>query len=267
MDRRSLGIFDSGLGGLTVVKEIKRKLPYESIIYLGDTARVPYGTRSKETVTKFSLQDTHFLTGQKVKCVVIACNTASALAFKEVKRKLTIPVFDVVSAGAKMAVETTKNKKIGVIGTRGTIASHAYQKAIHKQNPEALVYEKACPLFVPLIEEGEIRGKVIEMLASKYLNPLKNGKIDTLILGCTHYPIIKNIIQEKIGKRVALVNSGEEIAKVLSSFLREKKLEAPKNLNPVRKYYVTDLTKRFIDIANMFLGENISGSIKKINLE
>ena len=267
MDRRSLGVFDSGLGGLTVVKEIKKRLPNESIVYLGDTARVPYGTRSKETVTKFSLQDAHFLTGQKVKCIVIACNTASALAFKEVRRRLTIPVFDVVSVGAKMAVEITKNKKIGVIGTRGTVASQAYQKAIRKQNPKILVHEKACPLFVPLIEEGEIRGKVIEMLASKYLNPLKNDKIDTLILGCTHYPIIEDIIQAKIGKRVALVNSGEEIAKVLLSFLREKKLEAPKNLNPVREYYVTDLTKRFIDIANMFLGENISGSIKKINLE
>jgi len=267
MDKRPVGIFDSGLGGLTVVKEIKKRLPNEGIIYLGDTARVPYGTRSKETVTEFSLQDAHFLTGQKVKCIVIACNTASALAFKEVKRKLTIPVFDVVSAGAKMAVETTKNKKIGVIGTRGTIASHAYQKAIHKQNPEALVCEKTCPLFVPLIEEGEIKGKVIEMLASKYLNPLKNDKIDTLILGCTHYPIIEDIIQAKIGKKATLVNSGKEIAKVLSSFLKEKKLEAPKNLNPMRKYYVTDLTKRFIDIANVFLGENISGLIKKINLE
>lgn len=267
MDKRPVGIFDSGLGGLTVVKEIKKRLPNESIVYLGDTARVPYGTRSKETVTKFSLQDAYFLTGQKVKCIVIACNTASALAFKEVKRKLTIPIFDVVSAGAKMAVETTKNKKIGVIGTRGTVASQAYQKTIRKQNPKILVHEKACPLFVSLIEEGEIKGKVIEMLASKYLNSLKNNKIDTLILGCTHYPIIKNIIKEKIGKRVVLVNSGEGIAKVLSSFLKEKKLEAPKNLNPVRKYYVTDLTKRFIKVAEIFLGEKIKGEIKKISLE
>jgi len=217
MDKRPIGIFDSGLGGLTVVKEIKKRLPNESIIYLGDTARVPYGTRSKETITKFSLQDVLFLTEQKVKCVVIACNTASALAFKEIKKRLVIPVFDVVSVGAKMAVETTKNKRVGIIGTRGTVTSHAYQKAIHKQNPRTLVYEKACPLFVPLIEEGEIGGKATEMLVSKYLNPLKNNKIDTLILGCTHYPIIKNIIQKKIGKRVVLVNSGEEIAKVLST--------------------------------------------------
>ncbi len=186
MDKRSLGIFDSGLGGLTVVKEIKKRLPNESIIYLGDTARVPYGTRSKETVTKFSLQDAYFLAGQNIKCLVIACNTASALAFKEVKRKLAIPVFDVVSAGAGGAVRTTKNKKVGVIGTRGTIASQAYQKAIRKQSPKILVHEKACPLFVPLIEEGEISGKMIEMLVSKYLNPLKNDKIDTLILGCLY---------------------------------------------------------------------------------
>lgn len=262
-----MGIFDSGLGGLTVVKEVKKRLPNESIIYLGDTARVPYGTRSKETVTKFSLQDACFLTGQNVKCVVIACNTASALAFKEVKRELTLPVFDVVSAGARSAIKTTKNKKIGVIGTRGTIASQAYQKAIRKQNLKILVYEKACPLFVPLIEEGEITGKIIEMIASKYLNPLRNNKIDTLILGCTHYPIIEDIIREKVGERIVLVNSGEEIAKVLSSFLKERDLEAPKNLNPMRKYYVTDLTERFVKVAEMFLGEKLNGKIEKIVLE
>lgn len=267
MDRRPIGIFDSGLGGLTVVKEIKKRLPNESIIYLGDTARVPYGTRSKETVTKFSLQDAYFLARQNVKCLVIACNTASALAFKEVKRNLVIPVFDVVSAGTRGAIETTKIKKIGVIGTRGTMASQAYQKAIHKQDPKVLVYEKACPLFVPLIEEDELRGELISLLAKKYLNSVKKSRVDTLILGCTHYPIIESVIRRKMGKGVRLVNSGEEMARSLSSFLKEKDLEAPKNLNSVRKYYVTDLTERFVKVAEIFLGEKLDGKVKKIVLE
>jgi len=268
MDERPIGVFDSGLGGLTVVKEIKKILPNERIIYLGDTARVPYGTRSKEAVTEFSLQNITFLEKKNVKCIVIACNTSSALAYSKIKAFTSLPTFEVIAPGVKAALSSGYIKRIGVIATRSTIGSHAYKKAILKRSPKTSVLEIACPLFVPLIEEGELKGKLIGYAVDKYLNPLLEEKIDTLILGCTHYPLIRSQIAAKL-KRVRIVDSGKTVAKELSVYLKlkEKDLLASKNGKPKDEYFVTDLTDRFLNIAEVFLGKKLKGSLRKISLE
>jgi len=250
-----VGVFDSGLGGLTVVKEIINVLPNEDIIYLGDTARVPYGTRSKIAVIRFSLEDAKFLIKKKVKVVVVACNTASALAGKELKKKLKIPVFEVVTPALKEAKKISKKGKIGVIGTRGTVQSGAY-KVSHLQ---------ACPLLVPFIEEGETDGKAIEIVLKSYLSPLK-GKIDTLIMGCTHYPIIEKPIGKEIGKKVKLINPAKCVANELKEYLTRKKLLNPKKKPGRKEYYVTDLTTHFKNILTLFLGDRIS-VLRKISLK
>lgn len=267
MDARPIGVFDSGLGGLTVVKEIIKLLPFENIIYLGDTARVPYGTRSKETIIKFSLQNAQFLIESKAKCIVIACNTSSAVAFPFIKKKFKIPVFEVISKASQRAIELTKNVRIGVIGTRATITSHAYKKKINKLNSKIKVYEKACPLFVPFIEEGEITGKLLLSLGRKYLTPLKKQKIDTLILGCTHYPIIARKVKSIVGKKVKLVSYGRELAVSLKEYLAKNKMLNNQNTLGEKKYFVTDLNPRFITIAEMFLGQDIAKDVQKINIE
>jgi len=266
MDKRPIGVFDSGLGGLTVVKKIIKILPKESIVYLGDTARVPYGPRSKDVVTHFAIQDMKFLIRQGVKVIVIACNTVSAYSFDEIRKLASLPVFDAISPASESAKTITKNNRIGVIGTWGTIKTHSYKKKISR-NSKINVFEKACPLFVPFIEEGEIKGDLIKKLAKKYLSPIKQRNIDTLILGCTHYPIIKKIIKKEVGTKVKLVDPAEEIATNLKTFLEEKNLFAPKALHVVRKYFVTDLTDRFVKVAEMFLGKELKGKIKKVNIE
>ena len=266
MNNKAIGVFDSGLGGLTVVKEIKKVLSHEDIIYLGDTARVPYGTRSKETIIKFSFQDASFLLKNKVKCIIVACNTASANASEELRNKLPVPVLDVIDPGVCGAVRSTRNKRIGVIGTRGTILSHAYKKGIKKIDNSIEVFEESIPLFVPFIEEGEISGKLITLLIKNSLSSLKNKKIDTLVLGCTHYPIIEKGIAKELNM-VRLVNPGVELAKRLKTFLGEKKLETSRKRKGKVSFYVTDLTSRFINVASMFLGEKIKSKISKINLE
>lgn len=267
MDARPIGVFDSGLGGLTVVKEIIKLLPFENIVYLGDTARVPYGTRSKETIVKFSLQNTKFLVENGVKCVVVACNTSSAVAFPFVKKKFKIPIFEVISKASQKAIEETGNVKVGVIGTRATIASHAYKNKINKLNSKIKVYEKACPLFVPFIEEGEIGGKLLLSLARKYLTPFKKQKIDTLILGCTHYPLIARKIKSIMGPKVKMVSCGKELALYLKDYLAKNKMLNNQNTLGEKKYFVTDLNPRFITIAEMFLGQNIAKDVQKINIE
>lgn len=266
MDKRAIGVFDSGLGGLSVVKEIRKVLPNESIVYLGDTARIPYGTRSKETVTRFSLEDVRFLLEENVKCIVVACNTASALSFDSLVKIIKIPVFEVITPASEKAVSLTKIKRVGVIGTRGTITSRAYEKKIKKEDNEVKVFSQACPLLVPLIEENEMSPKLLTIVIQKYLRGIKKKKIDTLILGCTHYPIIKNAIGKFLGKEIALVNPGEEVAVALKDFLVKKGLDSPKNLHPVRKYYVTDLTDRFISVSRMFLEDNLDGKITKVEI-
>jgi glutamate racemase len=265
MDNRPIGVFDSGLGGITVVKEIHKVLPKEKIIYLGDTARVPYGTRSKDTVVKFSLENTKFLEKFKIKFLLIACNTASALAYEEVKNSVSIPVVDVINPGAEAALRRTLSGRIGVIATKGTILSHAYAKVLRLNGKKVKVYEQSCPLFVPLIEEGEISGRLINLVSEKYLNKFKKNSIDTLILGCTHYPIIKKTIQRKVGKKVSLVNSGAEAARKLGELLKSQNLLAEKRIGE-DEYYLTDLTTNFINVAEEYLGIKISSVIQKVYL-
>jgi glutamate racemase len=264
---KAIGVFDSGLGGLTVVKEIIKLLPNENIIYLGDTARVPYGTRSTETIKRFSLENTQFLLQKNVKCVVIACNTSSAVATTFLKKKFKqIPIFEVISSACLEAVLMTKDRKIGVIGTRATIASHAHLKEIKKTNKKVGVFEGACPLFVNFIEEGEISGKLISSLVQKYLGKMKRNKIDVLILGCTHYPIICEILKKEL-PGIKLVNPAEGLAKNLKAYLTKNKLLRKSSRSGKKSYYVTDLNQRFIKVSEMFLGGKLKGNIRKVNPE
>lgn len=257
MDKNNpIGVFDSGLGGLTVVKEIAKLLPNENIIYLGDTARVPYGTRSKETVTKFSFEDANFLLGNGVKCIVVACNTASAFAGGELKEKLSVPVFDVIKPALADARSITKNNKVGVIGTRGTIASGAYK----------VEFSKACPLLVPFIEEGELESPSLKLILEDYISYFKDKDIDTLIIGCTHYPIISGLIEKEIDNNIKIVNPGISVAGELKNYLIDKNLLNNQRNRGEIKFYVTDYTDRFIKVAEMFLGERIRGKIEKVNL-
>lgn len=264
MDKRAIGVFDSGLGGLTVVHEITKALPNESIVYLGDTARVPYGTRSGELVREFSFEDADFLLRRNVKCIVIACNTSSAYASEALKKRLNLPVFEVINPPSRKAATTSKGRRIGVIATRGTIASGAYERAIHKISPKEKVFSQACPLLVPFVEEGEF-GPSLDKVIEKYLSSLK-GRIDTLILGCTHYPIIEGKIRKYLGKKVLFINPGHEAAQELKEYL-EKRNMFSNNKNPKRQYFVTDLTRRFIKVAEMFLGEKVDGKIKKVDIK
>ncbi len=253
-DPRPIGIFDSGLGGLTVVKEIAKVLPSEDIVYLGDTARVPYGTRSKETIIKFSLEDAEFLLTKGVKCVVIACNTASSTAREVLKEKIEVPVFDVIGPALRDARKTS-GSKIGVIGTRATIASGAY----------AVDFSEACPLLVPFIEEGDIKSEALEIVIRDYLTPLK-GKVDTLILGCTHYPIIETLIRKELGEGVKLINPEKSVAEEVKEFLAKNSLLNPQKSGGKKQFYVTDLTDRFTKVAEMFLGEKVTGKIEKVTI-
>lgn len=242
-----LGIFDSGLGGLTVVKEIKKRLPFVEIIYLGDTARVPYGTRSPETIKKFAEEDTKFLIDKEVDLIVVACNTVSSLALDIVKKHSSVPVFGVIEPAIKKALKVTKNNKIGLIGTRATVGSNAYKNIYMKRHAS---------MFVPLIEEGFIKGKEINQFIEIYLKDFKN-KIDTLILGCTHYPIIKSEIKKYLKNKINLVDPAEEIALKIA-----KKINAKSESDD--KFYLTDVNDRFLQTAKMFLGKDISKSTKKV---
>jgi len=199
VDQKSLiGIFDSGLGGLTVVKEIKKLYPNSNLIYLGDTARIPYGTRSKQIVEEFSIEDAKFLESRGVEAIVIACNTASALAVDAVKQAVKVPVYEVISAGCEAAVAASQSGRIGMIGTRATVGSHAYAKKIKSLNPDIVTHELACPLLVPLIEEGEIEGEIINLVLSKYLQEVRQWQVDALILGCTHYPLVEELVDRQL---------------------------------------------------------------------
>ncbi|KKQ25598.1 MAG: Glutamate racemase [Microgenomates group bacterium GW2011_GWC1_37_12b] len=255
MDNRPIGVFDSGLGGLTVVNKIRKALPKENIIYLGDTARVPYGTRSKEIVNKFAKEDLTFLLKNKVKCVVIACNTASAFAASNLRQITSIPIFDVITAGSADAVKSTINGKIGIIGTRGTINSKSYIREIAKLNSKIITFQVACPLLVPLVEEGLINGNILDSVVKKYLLMFKETGIDTLILGCTHYPIIRNSIKKTIGDKVIIIDPAEELSKILKLYLTKNKMLGVGHGG--LKIYVTDITPSFKQVAEKFLGNKI----------
>ncbi len=261
-----IGVFDSGVGGLTVAKEIMRQLPGESLVYFGDTARVPYGTKSKATVCKYSKQIANFLMTKHVKAIVIACNTASALAREELEDMVDVPVIDVVRPGAKMAAESTKNNKIGVLGTQSTIKSGIYEKFLHKINPEITVVSKACPLFVPLVEEGLLEDRITEDIVQRYLHDMKEYEIDSLVLGCTHYPLLRGVIGREIGESVKLVNPAYETAKSLKEMLREKELLAPAGTEADYSFYVSDAADQFISFANSVLPRRVD-SISMVDIE
>ena len=269
VNQAPIGVFDSGVGGLTVAREIMRQMPKEKIIYFGDTARVPYGNKSKDTVTRFSKQIARFLQTHHVKTIVVACNTASAYAIEELEAELDIPVIGVVKPGAKMAADITRNGKIGVIATEGTIGSGLYNKYIKSLREDATIYGKACPLFVPLVEEGLWEDPVTVEIARRYLTELIDLDIDTLILGCTHYPLIRSIIGRVMGESVTLVNPAYETAIALKKLLAEKNLlnevTPPLGSNPYQ-FYVSDGAEKFKQFANSIIKYGIL-SAKTINIE
>ena len=262
-----IGVFDSGVGGLTVAREIMRQIPNEKIVYFGDTARVPYGSKSKETVTKYSKQIVRFLKEQHVKAIVAACNTASAYALDEIERELDIPIIGVVKPGAKAAVETTRNGKIGVIGTEGTIGSHIYSTYINEMSQDIKVLEKACPLFVPLVEEGLWKDPVTDEIAKRYLSALIDSGIDTLILGCTHYPLLEEVIAGVCGSGVALVSAGEESAFELKRLLTAQNLRAPADRAGGAEFWVSDRAEDFEGVASLFLQEDIHHMARRVDID
>lgn len=264
-----IGVFDSGVGGLTVAREIMRQIPNERIVYFGDTARVPYGSKSKETVTKYSRQIVRFLKTQNVKAIVIACNTASAYALEQIEKEIDIPIIGVVKPGAVTAARATENGKIGVIATEGTINSHIYTQYIKDLKKDAEVQGKACPLFVPLVEEGLLEDPVTDEIAQRYLSVLIDSGIDTLILGCTHYPLIRSTVGRVMGENVTLVNPAYETAIELKRLLEEKNmLQDVKPALGTNQYqfFVSDGAEKFQHFANTIFKYGIL-SVKQINIE
>ena len=250
-----IGVFDSGVGGLTVVKEMMRALPAESIIYYGDTARVPYGSKSADTITAYSRQIARFLMSQEVKAIVVACNTASALALETIKADFDVPFVGVVKPGAKMAAQATRNKRIGIIATEGTISSGIYEKFLKDTSPEVEVFGKACPLFVPLVEEGWLNDAVTRQVVERYLAELKEKQVDTLVLGCTHYPLLRRVIGEVMGEQVTLVNPAYETARELKYVLEDNHIlrDTEGAQPPSHKFYVSDGAEKFRRFANTIL--------------
>ena len=261
-----IGVFDSGVGGLTVAREIMRQMPKESIVYFGDTARVPYGSKSKDTIIGFSRQIVKFLQTKNVKAIVIACNTASAFALETIQKEVSIPVIGVIKPGARVASEATKNKKVGVIGTIGTVNSNIYTQYLHELNPDIQVFSKACPLFVPLVEEGWIYDSVTIEVAERYFSELKGSGVDTLVLGCTHYPLIRHVLQKVIGENVTLVNPAYETARRLKKVLLEQDLLTDRKEVGEHLFYVSDEAERFKTFANTILPCNVQAT-KDINIE
>src|SRR4030095_9210240 len=255
---RPIGVFDSGIGGLTVVKELNKLLPNERIIYFGDTARVPYGNKSKETVIHYSLQIAYFLLKKKIKMLVVACNTASSVSLPTLKRHLHIPIIGVIEPGAKTAVQISKKKNIGVIGTLGTVKSNSYKKALRKFNGKLNIIQHPCPLFVQLAEEGWHNNIIAQNVSNEYLKVFKNKKIDALILGCTHYPLLKNVIQKTVGNKVGLIDSGRETAKEVKKILEKKDLlnehSGPKSQSI---FYVSDFPHKFKEVSQRFLSRKL----------
>ncbi|WP_069999326.1 glutamate racemase [Cellulosilyticum sp. I15G10I2] len=257
MDSRPIGIFDSGVGGLTVVKEVMHSLVGESVVYFGDTARVPYGSKSKQTVTKFSAQIIRFLLTQDVKAIIIACNTVSSNSIEELRDMFpNIPIVEVVGPGVHMALHTTKTGVIGVVGTQATIASNKYPELLLAQDAALKVYGKACPLFVPLVEDGWADHDVAYQVVKEYLKPLLEKNIDSLILGCTHYPMLTHTIKEIVGTQVELINPAEEAAKQMGDILSKNNMSS-NSINPEYKFYVSDSEEQFKKMAQIFLNKPI----------
>ncbi len=265
----AIGVFDSGLGGLSAVKEFLHILPNEKIVYFGDTGRVPYGNRSRSTISKYAFQDTRFLLENNVKMIVAACGTVSSVAGDELKTQLPVPYTGVVNPTAFAAAHKTKNSKIGIIGTAATIGSHSYKLRLEKLNDHFRVYEQACPLFVPLVENGIIRrdDQIARLVVKRYLSELKEQGIDTLILGCTHYPLLRDAIQDFMGDSVALVDSGYETALYSAKILREQKLLNDGSAVKQPEFYVSDTPDDFKNVAGLFLGRDMEHKVTQIDID
>jgi len=255
----AVGVFDSGIGGLTVAKEVIRQLPHESVIYFGDTARVPYGPKSPETVRRYSREIAGFLRDEGVKSIVIACNTATAHALGALREEMDMPVIGVVEPGARAAVSATRHGHIGVIGTVGTIKSGAYERAIRALAPDVRVTARACPLFVPLVEEGWTDHPATRLIAEEYLAPLIEEDIDSLVLGCTHYPLLKPLLASVLGSDVRLIDSAEETAAETARTLASEHLAAPENAHPRYRFVASDGPLQFLQLGQRFLGDTMEG--------
>ncbi len=265
-DARPIGVFDSGIGGLTVVREIMALLPNESIVYFGDTARVPYGTKSPEVVRSFAIQDTRFLMKHGVKMVVAACHTASSVALDDLKAAFPVPVHGVIEPGVRAALKATRNNTIGVIGTRATILTGTYERKLAALRKNVRVESRACPLFVPLVEEGWLDGDITRGTAAVYLDPLKEKGIDTLILGCTHYPLLKRVIGDFFGNGICLIDSAEETARAIRETLQSNGMESPARSDPELLFFVSDIPAHFREVGGQCLGRPL-GSVHQVNLE
>ena len=262
---RPLGVFDSGLGGLTVVRSLARVLPAERMVYFGDTARLPYGNKSRATVTRLSLEALRFLEHFDMKLLVVACNSASALALDALQAAASVPVLGVVEAGARSAREATRNGRIGVVGTRGTVGSGCYEAALRTLDPAVSVTAAACPLFVPRVEEGWTDAPVTRQVALVYLEPVVRAGVDTLILGCTHYPLLREVIGRVMGEHVVLIDSGEAVAGDVARHLRERGLEAAPGDRAPHRFFVSDQPERFLDEGSRFLGKDLLGRVESVD--
>jgi len=260
---KSIGVFDSGVGGLTVVKELIRQLPFEDIVYFGDTARVPYGIKSKETIIRFSIENILFLLKQDVKLICVACNTVSSVALPVIRNHFRVPIVGVLTPGVREAVYATQNRRIGVIGTNSTIKSRAYEHEIKQLNPLVKVTALACPLFVPFVEEGWLSGNVVLEVARTYLKPLKSAGVDTVILGCTHYPLLKPVIKKVLGEKVELIDSARQVGREVKKILSVEGL-LNKERRGRHKFYVSDNPEWFTSLAERFLGQKVK-EVSKVN--
>ena len=269
MDRRAIGVFDSGLGGLTAVRELRRRLPQEDIVYFGDTGRVPYGTRSRETIARYALQDTRFLVSHDVKLVVIACGTASSAVSPETMAAFPLPWTGVIRPTAEAAVRASRSGRIGILGTAATIHSGSFQRMLHTLRPEAELTAQAGTLLVPLVEAGwtDDRYPAARMVLETYLRPLRAAGVDTLILGCTHYPLLRPMIAQLMGDAVTLIDSGEATAAHTAELLTRFGLEGDPTHRGTSRFYVSDTVDRFTEIASAFLGADITGRVEQVDIE
>lgn len=267
MSSKYIGVFDSGLGGLTAVKELMEILPNEPIVYFGDTGRVPYGTKSNETIIKYTKSDIQFLKTFDLKLIIVACGTASTIALPHVKENVGVPIFGVADAAAKAAAKETRNNKIGIIGTSGSIRSGAYARLIKEENPEIENYSVACPLFVPLVETGHLSGEIARLAAEEYLLSLKEKGVDTLVLGCTHYPLLKDVIKEVMGENVTLIDPGKITAGFVKDYLTAQNLLCGERKENQYRFFVSDSPEEFLKLASGFLNQEIPGGVEKIDIE
>lgn len=261
-----IGIFDSGIGGLTVAKRIIAMLPNENIVYFGDSARVPYGTKSNETVIEYSLQDAQFLISKNVKLIIVACNTASSIAINKLKEKFNIPIIGMIEPGTQLALKSTKNGRIGVIGTDATINNKAYSSELNRIENNLEIIEKPCPLFVPIAEEGWLDHEATKLIAKEYLQDLIDFGVDTVILGCTHYPLLSGVIQEVMGEDVTLIDSGMAASLEVEDYLNGRGVRNDSNQLGTLEFYVSDLPTKFKSVAERFLGTEVK-HIEKIDID